>query len=138
METLDGVRGAAAALGIQEFATDNADVPVDADYAYSIVSHGANRSGGVATVEVIVHGVAGVIDGIDSVDVIDVTIAVVIDSVDRHVVPVVVLAGLAGVDPNVVRQVFVVIVEPGVDNTDDDRGRAGGLGPGTVCVNVRA
>jgi hypothetical protein len=62
------------------------------------------------------------------VHVVHVTVAVVVEAVARD---------LTGIRPDVRREVGVVVVDPAVDDGDDDRGIADRDLPGLRCVDVR-
>ena len=88
----------------------------------------ADGAGRVGAVAVVVHRVVVVGDEIPAADVVDVAVVVVID------------AGLAvqldGVDPDVVLQVIVVVVDARVDDADDGGGRSLLPGPRLERVDV--
>ena len=127
-KALGGIRNAAAAVGIQELASDDADVPVNPNHSQAIVAFGANGAGDVAAMPLVVPGVTAVGDGVNAVNVVDVAVVVVVFVVARN---------LAGVGPHVVDQVRMAVVNSGVDDSYDDILRAGGYSPGLEGVDVR-
>src|SRR5262249_15114969 len=102
-------------------------VPDDPGDAAAVVGHGADGAGHVRPVVVVVHGVAVVVDEVVAVNVIDVAVAVVVDAV---------AGDLAGVGPDVGRQVGMVIVHAGVDGRHEDAAGARGDVPRLGGVDV--
>ncbi len=106
-----------------------AHVPVDARDADAVVAHRADRSGHVRPVAAIVHRVVVVVVEVPAVDVVDVAVAVVVD---------VVAGNLARVDPDVVGQIGMRVVDARVDNAHHDVRRPGRHVPGVHGADVGA
>ena len=126
VDALDRV-GCGAAATANEFQGHEFDIPGHASNSGFIVAHRADGPGHVGAVPVVVHGVAGVGYGIDAEHVVDKAVFVVVDSV---------VGNFAGVGPHVGGEIGMVVVDAGVDYTDDNGGGAGAEAPGFGGVDV--
>ena len=121
-----GARGAAAA-GVEELQPHDRDLPVHARDSGAIVADRADGAGHVRAVRVVVEHVGGVVGEVPTVDIVDIAVAVVVDAVTRR---------LAGVAPDVRREIGVVVVDAGVDHGDDHGPRSGGDIPRRRGIDV--
>ena len=76
----------------------------------------------------VIHGVAVIVHEIVTVDVIHKAVAVIV-----HTIP----GSLAQIDPHVLREVFVRVVDSRVDNRHNGTRTSGGNVPGFRSVDVR-
>ena len=136
VKAFDGVGGGAAAAGAEEFTAQHANIPVDADHALAIVADAADGAGDVGAVAVVVHNFAGVVDGVGAVEVIDIAVGVFVLTVGLAFAKA--FGALLGVDPHVGGQVFMVVVDAGVDNGDDHIFGTGGDVPSGAGVHISA
>lgn len=116
-----GAEIAAAAAGIEKLGRHELGVPGDAGNPDGIVALRRDCAGDVRTVAVlVVIRIAGADTPaaveIVAVIVVDIAVAVVVDPVAPD---------LAGIDPEIVDQVGMVDIDPGIDNADDDGAAAG-------------
>jgi len=134
-------------LGGPETRPDGKDlhIPCHSGHANPVVSHGANNSGNVGAMKVLVFGVVilahivsdshikhlGSIGEIPSTPVIDITVAVVIDAIIRD---------LMRIDIDIGSQVRVIYQHPGIHHSYEDefaaRGEIPGLGSGCNIVKL--
>ena len=103
------------------------DVPVDARDVGGVVALGPDRPGDVRAVAVVVERRVVVLDEVPAAGVVDPAVAVVVDAVARD---------LAGVRPDVVVQLGMVVGDAAVDDGDDDARAAGLRVPGLGRVDV--
>ena len=71
----------------------------------------------MGTMSVVIHRIIVVSDKVPSIDIIDISVSVIVDSVFRD---------FALVDPDVLFQIDMVIVNTGIDDSDDDAGVSSG------------
>jgi hypothetical protein len=127
VEAGDRVRGGTVARLREELAGQQLDVPRDARDAEPVVPHRADDAGDVGAVALVVHGIRIAIGRVDSMAVVDVAVAVVIDSVG---------GALGRIAPDVGREVFVVVIDAGIDDGHDDAGGAAADVPAFRRVDV--
>jgi hypothetical protein len=95
-------------------------------YAYNsliVITLSCDGSGTVGSVEVVIHWISWVScasNSVNSVDIINVSVEVIIDAVGSFVVAIFVKANLTRIDPHVIDQVWMVVVNTSVDNCDDN------------------
>ena len=123
----DGVGHVARAVGVEDPQRHHLARVRDADDADAVVADRGDRARDVRAVAVGVVGQVVVVDEVPAVHVVDVAVAVVVDAVARD---------LARVRPDVGGEVGVVVLDPGVDDGDDDVGAAGRRVPGRLGVDV--
>jgi hypothetical protein len=114
-----GVDGAGQPVGPADAQRHQLRLPVDARNADPVVADRPDRAGDVAAVPVLVGGVVVVVEEVPAPPVVDQEVAVVVDVVRLLVTALVVLAGLAGVRPQVRREIRMGERDPGVHDADD-------------------
>ncbi len=133
VDTADGIGDRAEARRTQELQREELDIPGHAGHAQRVVADRADRARDVGPVAVVVHRVVVVVAEVPAADVVDEAVAVVVDAV---------AGDLAGVDPDVVGQVRVGVVDPGVDYRHDDvsasREEIPRVDSGDVCARYSA
>ena len=82
----------------------------------------------MGAVHMVVEGVTVLVDEVVTMDVVDIPVAVVVDPVVGH---------LCRIDPDVVDQIRVGIVDAAIDHPHHHGGRAGGEVPGFQRVDIR-
>src|SRR5918996_640350 len=105
--------------------------PVDAGDSRAVVADRSDDPSDVRAVPVVVVRVVVVAHEVPAAPVVDVAVAVVVEPVGAAAGTV-----LAGVDPEVPRQVGMRHVEAGVENPDHDIGTATRDSPGFLGVDV--
>ena len=128
----DGVRGRAGSVAAEELQAHQADVPVHADDADTVVSDRTDRAGDVRPVPLVVCRVVVAVDEVPAAPVVDVAVSVVVDVIRAAAVAV-----LSGVDPRVRGEIGMRLVDAGVDHGDHHAGISGRDRPGCVHVGVR-
>ena len=83
----------------------------------AVVTDTSYGAGNVRTVAVVVHRVTVAVDEIVPMDVVDKPVAIVVDVITRN---------LAGIGPDVGRQVRVRVIHPRINDSHDNSGTAGG------------
>ena len=129
LETLDSAGSGPATERTEELAGGDADGPVDPHNPDTIVATGADGPCHVGAVTVVVHGVAAVSDSVDSVKVVDVSVSIIVDAVGHA--GAVRFQTFPGVIPDILDEVLVVVIHPGVDDANDQNRR-----PGGACSDV--
>src|ERR1044072_7943996 len=114
----------AAAGGVETFDSHDFGVRRDADHAQPVIAPRCDRAADVSAMTMIIHRVVvagGSIEGhkVPAMPVIDQSIAIIIDTVGRLAGTVGVEAHLTVVQPNISRDVFVVVVKTSVDYGDE-------------------
>ena len=121
LQALDGAFGSARAAGIEEFAGEHLDVPIDADYADAVIADSANGARRRGCRDRCRPSDLSAIGDIDAMAVVYIAVAVVIDSVIGAFTRVIVDIG---------GKVGVIIIEAGIENGDYNIVAAGGNVPG--------
>src|SRR5688572_27490071 len=124
----DGV-GGEPATGAQELEHHDLALPVHAGDADAVVADRADGAGRVRAVAAHVVDVGVVVVEVPAVDVVGKAVAVVVQAV---------AGDLAGVNPDVGREVRVAHLRAGVDHGDDEVGVAGADVPRLRAADVRA
>mmetsp|Transcript_77635 Transcript_77635/g.169999 ORF Transcript_77635/g.169999 Transcript_77635/m.169999 type:complete len:365 (+) Transcript_77635:2482-3576(+) len=108
----DGVGGAAGASGIQELECHQSNTPPGhASNADAVATDAGNGSRAVSSVHLVVHGIAVLVHEVGAVDVINPAVVVVVDAVSGN---------FAGVDPHLLAEILVGVVDASVDDGDGD------------------
>src|SRR5207249_1612160 len=136
INALDGVGSEALSHCIQKLQRHQLHPPGHANDTYAVVAYAPYRAGDMRAMPVIVPGDSRAINGVNAVHVIHVAVAIVIKQVAALVEPQKILNALAGIDPQIVREVFVSVAHAGVNDGDDDTAGVGQCVPGFRGVNV--
>ena len=128
----DCICGRPGSVAAEELQPHQADVPVHADDADTVVSDRADRAGDMRPVPLVVCRVVVAVDEVPAAPVVDVAVSVVVDAVRATT-----RAVLSGVDPRVRGEIGMRLVDAGVDHGDHDAGITGRDRPGCVDVGIR-
>ena len=117
----NGIGNPPGSAGGEELQAHDRAGPVHAGHSLAVVACARDGAGHVRAVVVIVHRIAIIVDEIVAVDVVDEPVTVVVDTVSGD---------LAGVGPNVGRQIGVSVVDAGVDHRHHNTAASSGDVPG--------
>ena len=109
----EGVVRRSAPIVIEELEGHELGIPVDARHSGAVISLRCNRARAVRAVTIAVHRIAVAVGEVVAVDIVHIAVGIVVNAV---------AGDLARVGPDVVHQIGVRVVDPGVDYADEDVG----------------
>ena len=124
---------------IQPFKGHEVDQPVNAAYAFIIAPLRPDNAGNVGAVTflVIILGLVILIDKIPAVDIVNIAVVIIVDPVGFLVAPFSIQTDFAEILPQIIDQIGMVQVDPGINGGNHKAWIAGADLPGVSCVDIR-
>ena len=121
-------RSRTATSGRKKFDPCNFGIPVNTNHTNIVITYPSNGACNMSTMTMIIHRVAIVIDKVITIDIVYITIAIIIYAIARN---------FAGISPHIVFQVFVGIIDAGINNTNNHIAITRSNIPGFGAINIR-
>ena len=125
---VDGSSNISVGAGTDDFQGHQACIPSDTGHTNIVVAPGANGTSNMGAVPICVHRISIVVFEIVAPEVVDIPVTIIVNAV---------VGDLAGVRPDIVDKVWMIILHTRVNHADNDGGTVGPCVPCALRTDVR-